>query len=332
VESLSGPYAIIAADVNGSSSISTLDIIFIQSLILGVNTNLPNNIQWTFIPADYIFSNPTSPFPYPHSVNLASVDGDILQNFIGVKFGDVNDSRDNTQQGRLSASGGVTFVINKELVASDNLISVPIKSKGFENISAYQFTVEWDKEKLEYLGVDNAAIEGRFGSSRTSSGILTSLWDDTNGKNKSLKASDNMFILRFRKIVETAGHADVNITGNATRSVVYNKDLQAIPHHVEWSEEEGSFSEFELYQNYPNAFVDQTLISFNLPQSGIVRLEITDELGRVVSRIEDNYHAGKNSIEWNGSNNSGVEMQAGIYFLVARYGVFRQVIKMVKIN
>lgn len=332
LEALSGPYAIIAADVNESASISTLDIVFIQALILGVNTNLPNNIQWTFIPADYIFSNPSNPFPYPNSVSLVHVDGNILQDFVGVKFGDVNDSRDNTQQGRQGVSAEVTFVIDNEIIAHDNLIEVPVKTRGFENIAAYQFTVEWNKEKLEYVGVENAALEGRFGSNRTNDGILTTLWDDLTGKSKTLSANDNLFVLRFRKIEETAGNNDVTITGNATRSVVYNKSLQAVSHRVEWNDDEKLFSEFELYPNYPNAFVKQTLISFSLPERGNVKLEITDELGRVVKHIQDNYPAGKNSIEWAGSNRDGAEVGAGVYFLVARYGVYRQVIKMIKIN
>ncbi|GHM99544.1 hypothetical protein WSM22_10340 [Cytophagales bacterium WSM2-2] len=329
VQPLNGPYEIIAADVNNSATVSTLDIIYIQALILGINTSFPGNRQWAFVPSDFFFTDSANPFPYDQSVSLTQVDGQINQDFIGIKLGDVNDSRDNTQQGRIGAGNGITFVIDKE-TGTSNIIEIPIRVRDFNNISAYQFTVSWDMNKLEYIDVLSKNTEGSFGTKNTQNGILTTVWDDLNGQSKSLNSNDNLFVIQFRKIDETAGYKDIDITGRATSIAVYDKDLKTVPYHVEWGEEH--LAEFELYQNYPNSFSKKTEISFNLPQSGKVRFEIMDELGRVIRVIESTYPAGKNNIEWNGSNNDGAEVKAGLYFLNAHFENVKQTKKMIKVN
>lgn len=70
--------------------------------------------------------------------------------------------------------------------------------------------------------------------------------------------------------------------------------------------------------NYPNPFNSKTLIKYNLPESGPVKLQIFDILGRQVSMILDhNQLAGNYEIIWDGINQS-----AGIYYcrLTTKYG------------
>ena len=63
---ITDPYKLIAADVNGSNSISTLDLVNIRKLILLIDDSFPGS-SWRFIPADYVFPNPTNPWspPFP---------------------------------------------------------------------------------------------------------------------------------------------------------------------------------------------------------------------------------------------------------------------------
>lgn len=154
VQPLASPYQIIAGDVNNSGSLSTLDIVYIQALILQINTNFPNGQQWTFVPDDYSFPNPSGPFPYPQSVNLQQVDGTVAQDFIGIKFGDVNLTRDNNQSGRVAASS-ITLDIRQEKPTTDRVIEIPIRAKNFIDVSGYQFTLQWDTDKMEYQEVTN---------------------------------------------------------------------------------------------------------------------------------------------------------------------------------
>ena len=95
VQPLDSPYKIIAADVDNSGSVSTLDIIRLKKVVLLVEDSFPNNTSWRFVPADYQFTDPTQPlnddFPTSIHVNLTNNATPNLE-FIAIKVGDVNNS------------------------------------------------------------------------------------------------------------------------------------------------------------------------------------------------------------------------------------------------
>ncbi len=90
---LNSPYKIIAADANNSTTITALDLVAIQNVIIGNATSFPNNTSWRFVPEDYNFPDPTNPFDpgFPEEITLYNLDADSLtENFIAIKIGDVN--------------------------------------------------------------------------------------------------------------------------------------------------------------------------------------------------------------------------------------------------
>lgn len=99
---LSTPYKLIAANVSrfyppyNDVVINSLDMLMIQRVIINQQVDF-NGKQYVFIPDDYVFPNPASPFSYPTSrqYNNLSID-QSNEDYIGVKLGDVNDSWDNT--------------------------------------------------------------------------------------------------------------------------------------------------------------------------------------------------------------------------------------------
>lgn len=75
-------------------------------------------------------------------------------------------------------------------------------------------------------------------------------------------------------------------------------------------EDKLALSDFQLYQNYPNPFNPATLISYNLPKAGDVRLVITNSLGQEVAVLSDGYqYAGKHVVPFRGDN-----LSSGIYY------------------
>lgn len=74
-------------------------------------------------------------------------------------------------------------------------------------------------------------------------------------------------------------------------------------------------SVFSLSQNYPNPFNPTTEISFGLPSSGHVSLEIYDIIGRkVITLINKELNAGIHNITWDSSDESGEFVASGVYF------------------
>ncbi|KAA3660913.1 MAG: T9SS C-terminal target domain-containing protein, partial [Calditrichaeota bacterium] len=67
---------------------------------------------------------------------------------------------------------------------------------------------------------------------------------------------------------------------------------------------------FNLFPNFPNPFYPVTTIRFDLQQSGFVKLEIFDVLGRhVITLAEKSLPAGRHEFEWNAR-----DYAAGLYF------------------
>lgn len=97
VEDLPSPLKILAADANNSASVSTLDLILIQKVILALDDEFANAPSWRFYPADITFDDPSDPFqtfipPTYDITNLTAPINDL--DFIGVKTGDANCSAD----------------------------------------------------------------------------------------------------------------------------------------------------------------------------------------------------------------------------------------------
>ena len=89
---LDSPYKLLAADVNGSKTISVGDLVWIQRLILGLTNRFPLGL-WRFVPADYSFPNPASPWNAPSNLWYTNFTADAAsQDFVAIKLGDVNNS------------------------------------------------------------------------------------------------------------------------------------------------------------------------------------------------------------------------------------------------
>lgn len=72
--------------------------------------------------------------------------------------------------------------------------------------------------------------------------------------------------------------------------------------------------DFVLYQNYPNPFNPSTTITFELPTDGFVTINIYDLTGRLVRTLMNEQQlAGIHSIQWNGTDDAGQKIAAGIY-------------------
>jgi hypothetical protein len=73
--------------------------------------------------------------------------------------------------------------------------------------------------------------------------------------------------------------------------------------------------DFQLSQNYPNPFNPDTKITFNLPYTGEVTLDIYNMLGQKMFTVcHDNLTAGRHSFRWDGRDKSGQEVPSGVYF------------------
>jgi subtilisin family serine protease len=80
---------------------------------------------------------------------------------------------------------------------------------------------------------------------------------------------------------------------------------------------------FALFQNYPNPFNPSTVISYQIPKAGHVKLKVYDVLGREVATLIDKEQiAGSYKVEFSG------QLSSGVYFYRLTAGEFSQTKKM----
>lgn len=91
---------------------------------------------------------------------------------------------------------------------------------------------------------------------------------------------------------------------------------------VEPTPEEGAnlnsvISEVEIdFCMYPNPFSDNVVFEYELSEVGTMSIQVYNSLGQLVATPVNNVkQSGKNSIHWNGCDNSGNPLKEGIYFV-----------------
>ena len=73
-------------------------------------------------------------------------------------------------------------------------------------------------------------------------------------------------------------------------------------------------TDFALGQNYPNPFNPSTIIPYQLPAAGHVRLEVFNILGqRLAMLVDAEQSAGTYTAQWDGTDAAGRAMGAGVY-------------------
>lgn len=87
-----------------------------------------------------------------------------------------------------------------------------------------------------------------------------------------------------------------------------------------------------LVQNTPNPFVDETLISFDVPEESPVWLEIFNARGQLENTLIKQFlPAGPYTVRWNGSRANGSQVPTGIYIGRLIVGEQKARIKMVRV-
>ena len=103
-----------------------------------------------------------------------------------------------------------------------------------------------------------------------------------------------------------------NMTVATSRVTTYGIDDPFIPN---------SNAKSVLSQNYPNPFSQSTVIGYQLQVSDNVVLEIYNLSGKGIrTLVNNNQSDGEHSVIWDGTNDSGKPVPAGVYFYKMKYG------------
>ena len=86
MQAFDSPYQYWAADVNGSKTVTTLDMVYIQKVILGINTSFPVQKNWV----SYFDLGINQTWAQSESINCEELQPGAELSIIAIKLGDVN--------------------------------------------------------------------------------------------------------------------------------------------------------------------------------------------------------------------------------------------------
>ena len=265
----------IAADANNSQTITVSDIVAIQNLILHNITMFPNGTpSWQFVPEGHVFSDPFNPWPFPADISMNNLSGDYLTaDFLGIKVGDVTGNADPSMFGEdMDERGAGTFYLNVEdqELKPGEIIEIEFL---IEEITAYQFTLEFDPAKMDFM--DKTAGNIVIGEMYKDRGHLTAIWFGKEEPSFTLS-----FVIKENIQLSEA----IAITSEKTKAIAWDKTETALDVGLNFIEKQLTTNnqQLTLFQNKPNPFSTGTIINFHLPESSNVEVQFFDATGKLI--------------------------------------------------
>jgi hypothetical protein len=316
---LNSPYKLIAADVNNSGTISTLDLIQLRRVILALDNGFVNNTSWRFVPANYTFPVTSNPWSatFPEVLNINNLAGSVNGDFVAIKVGDVNNSAVIDVQPRSNA----TFAMNVEDIAikAGNEYTVNFTSNA-SDVEGFQMALSYRGLELVDIVEGIAKVEN-FGTKFTGEGVVLTSWNGT-------AANGNMFGLVFRATQDSKLSEALSVTSRHMNAEAYNNAGEAMNVALNFNSGVVAEAAFELRQNMPNPFKGETMIGFNLAEASSATLTINDVTGRVLKVVRGDFAKGANQI----SLNSKDLPASGVLYYTLTAGEYTATKKMIILN
>ena len=311
---LDSPYKVIAADVNGDTRVSAVDLVQLRQLLLGRKLEFQSNDSWRFVDAKQDFARPLTPFPFTEVITIDPLQSDRPEeDFIGVKIGDVSG---NAIANSLIAAGGRSEIsLGLEISNTQlekGLVRVPVSASNFIDMTGYQMTFDIDHGKV--LEVESGAIQVSDSYAILDDHTLTMAWYSP----VAISTDAVLFTLVLDMDQKIDPEDAIKVSSSVTVAKAYRANDDAMEVDVNWIGDD-ELSVFRLMQNTPNPWDEQTTIGFHLPKEGETTLRVLDLTGRVVWEMKDQFSAGYNqvSIQKSDIGTAGIwyyEVQSGAYY------------------
>ncbi len=321
------PYQVLAGDINNDENVSAIDLVELRNLILGryAENILPNNLSWRFANAAQTFDDILHPFPFAERINIVFLSENMVEDFVGVKIGDVSGNTiPNTLIAGTRSNGMLTFRADDASIDVGELVRVAISSAEFTDVTAFQFTM--NLAGLEFAGIESGAIAMTEENIAVHSNAITAAWYDVN----ATSTDDVLFTLAFRVVAANTLSNAISISSSITHARAYNSDGDRSGVDIAFDTGSGFVdgAAFELYQNEPNPFSAVTTIAFQLAKEGNAELTVFDVTGKTVTVITGQYARGYNEVSINKTDLGA----SGVLYYQLESGDFTATRKMVVID
>ncbi|MEP6796032.1 MAG: T9SS type A sorting domain-containing protein [Saprospiraceae bacterium] len=299
IESLSSAYDIIAADANNNHSISVLDLVELRKLILGIYSELPANKSWRFVPKDFIFPDPSHPWPFPETFTFIENGGGGKYDFIGIKIGDVNNTVQANAQQMESRNAPQMFNLDAEekQYAADEIVEISFYTRDLIPIQGFQFTLS--DPDLEFLSASSEKLDLTEANYALFDDKMTLSWFKEDGFLPV--RGEVLFTVKAR--AKRNGDVQENLTINSdiTEAELYGMNDEIFT-PVLSANERTDDDHLILFAPEPNPWIETTTIPFYVKEPGSSTFKIFDINGQLIYEREGICETGNNEINISSSD------------------------------
>ena len=299
IEELDSPYKLISADANNDGRIGVLDLLDVQKLILGLTDQFSNNDSWRFVPRSFTFDDPAFPFPFGDVIEIENLENDRMnEDWIGMKIGDVTqDAVPNQNKSRVFASSTKDIAVPDMNInaGEDILIEFSVDNDDLW----YGLQLGMLLGNLELVSIHPGQIdidEADFAYHKEKGRSLSIAWYNQGGT----LVNDVLFTLVLKSQKNSRLSKELILGNDITRDLVYTEKRVENDLHLGFVETIDEFDQvasgMRLYQNRPNPFSGETLITFDLPEAGDVDFLIYNVAGEVLYERNGVFNAGQNEL------------------------------------
>jgi len=281
IQKLDSPYKLIAADANDDGKITAADLTDLRKLILGITNELPKNESWRF-PVTAQTMDANNPFPFVESILINDINGEMdNQNFVAVKIGDVNGNV-NTNVANPAVEGrsnnNVVMVVADQSVAAGEVVEIPVTSANFNDVAGYQFTM--NLKGASFVGVNAGTLDVNAGNMGVIANDVVTM---SYSSNEAVSANENDVLFTLVVKADKAVNVSemISLNSSVTSAESYTSDLTV--GKVSLDVRTAPVASIELFQNEPNPFRGQTIVSFVMPTSAKATISVYDVTGKLVT-------------------------------------------------
>jgi len=289
----------LAADANKSGTLTTLDIIELRKLILGVYDSLPNSPSWKFVIADCSLDS-LNPFNSACPASLV-FDPEYMpgeMSFLGIKTGDVNGNAvPDSLASPLEDREPATLLFPDQRLAAGEIVDLPIRLSQPAAWIACQWALQWDPELLAFETLQPGALPGvdEDALAQPQPGLLTFNWFDT--ESRWLLPGESLLTLRFRALKPVHLQETLQWRPSALRPEAYTADGAGIPLRIGFTKTPFTTAENAVFPPQPNPTNGAARFPFHRSEPGTARLDLYDARGNAVYQTEQTGGAGNDALE-----------------------------------
>ncbi len=294
---LDSPYKVIASDANNDQNVSAADILELRKLILTYQDELSNSDSWRFVDKAQSFFDAESPWPFIEEVILTNLqDSRYGLDFMGVKIGDINyDANVNgfaKSEIRFTAPP-FQLEVEDQLVSNGDMITIDVTAKETTTLLGLQYTIE--HKGFELIAIHSGALHIDQSNYASFNESTTFSWNTTEDA-IALEESNALFSISLKAKTDSSLKGQLNLNSSRTPAEAYLKNINAVSPVELVFKSNNSIADFELYQNRPNPFDGETMISFTLPSAGKADISLYTIDGKVVKSLTGEFLKGYNEI------------------------------------